>query len=95
MAVLAAVNASTPVKEAELVLNAAVTPLGNPDAVSSTVPLNGLTSVIAMVSLAVLPGRIFSVAGKDVSVKLPAVLTVRPTLTVEISEPEVPVMLIV
>ncbi len=92
---LAAVSVSTPDEEAELVLNAAVTPLGSPEAVSNTVPLNGLTSVIAMVSVAVLPGRICNEEGEGASVKLPAVFTVRPTLALEVSEPEVPVMLIV
>lgn len=92
---LVAVSVNTPVKEAELVLNAAVTPFGNPDAVSSTVPLNGLTSVIAIVSVAVLPGRICKVAGEGASVKLPAVFTVRPMLALDVSVPEVPVMLIV
>lgn len=92
---LAAVSVSTPVIVAELVLNDAVTPVGNPDAVNKTLPLNGLTSVIAMVSVAVYPGRIFRVAGDGASVKLPAVFTVRPTSVVEVSEPEVPVMVIV
>ena len=78
-----------------MVLNAAVTPLGNPDAVNNTLPLNGLTSVIVMVSVAVLPGRICKVAGEGASVKFPAVLTVRPTLVLDVSVPEVPVMLIV
>lgn len=92
---LVAVSVITPVKDAEFVLNAAVTPLGSPEAVSKTVPLNGLTSVIAMVSVAVLPGRICNVAGEGASAKLPAVFTVRPTLALEVSEPEVPVILIV
>jgi hypothetical protein len=54
VAVLVAVNVSTLVLVAGLVANAAVTPLGRPDAARVTLPVNPPTSVTVMVSVAVL-----------------------------------------
>ena len=55
-------------------LKAAVTPVGMPDAVNATLPVNGLTSVTVMVSVALAPAPTDSVAAEGFSVKLP-----RPT----------------
>jgi hypothetical protein len=52
---LLAVSVSTLVLVAGLVANAAVTPLGKPDAVRVTDPENGLTSVTVMVSVPLAP----------------------------------------
>lgn len=55
VAVLLAVRVSTLVPVAGLAPNAAVTPLGKPDAARVTLPVNPPTSVTVMVSVAVLP----------------------------------------
>jgi hypothetical protein len=55
VAVLLAVSVRTLDPVTGLAPNAAVTPLGNPDAARVTLPENGLTSVIEMVSVALLP----------------------------------------
>jgi hypothetical protein len=52
---LLAVSVSTLVEVTGLVANAAVTPLGKPDAVRVTDPENGLTSVTVMVSVPLAP----------------------------------------
>jgi hypothetical protein len=52
---LLAVSVSTLVEVAGLVANAAVTPLGKPDAARATDPENGLTSVTVMVSVPLAP----------------------------------------
>jgi hypothetical protein len=54
-----------------LVANAAVTPVGSPDAARVTLPANGLTSVTVMVSVAVLPRATDVEATDGLSVKLP------------------------
>lgn len=54
-AVLAAENVTALVSVAGLVPNVAVTPVGSPDAARVTLPANGLTSVMAIVSVALLP----------------------------------------
>ena len=53
-----------------LVPNAAVTPLGNPDAASVTLPMNPSTSVTLMESVAVLPWVTDRVDAEGASVKL-------------------------
>jgi len=53
--VLATVNVSTLVLVVGLVANAAVTPVGRPDAARVTLPLNGLTSVTVIVSVPFAP----------------------------------------
>ena len=51
VAVLLAFSVSTLVDVAGFVANEAVTPAGNPDAASVTLPANGLTSVTVIVSV--------------------------------------------
>jgi len=55
VAVPLAVSVSTLLPVVGLVPNAAVTPLGNPEAARVTLPANGLTSVTVIVSVALLP----------------------------------------
>lgn len=55
VAELLAVNVSTLVPVVGLVPNAAVTPVGRPDAARVTLPVNPPTSVTVMVSVAVVP----------------------------------------
>ena len=55
VAVLLAVKVRTLVLVVGLVANAAVTPVGRPDAARVTLPLNGLTSVTVMVSVPFAP----------------------------------------
>jgi hypothetical protein len=57
VAVLLAVSVSTLVVVVGLVANAAVTPVGSPDAARVTLPVNGLTSVTVMVSVPLRPER--------------------------------------
>jgi hypothetical protein len=80
-----------------LVPNAAVTPLGNPDAASATLPVKPPTSVTVIVSVALLPCGTDRVDADGASVKLGGVLatTVRATVAVSVREPEVPVMVTV
>jgi hypothetical protein len=73
VAVLLAVNVITLEAVAGLVPNAAVTPVGNPDAARVTLPENGLTSVIEIVSVAVLPWVTEREEADGVSLKLPVV----------------------
>jgi hypothetical protein len=92
VAVLLAVNVSTLVPVVGFVPNAAVTPPGSPEAARATLPVNGLTSITVMVSVALLPGLIDSVLADGFSVKLPPVVTVRAMVVVLLIVPEVPVM---
>lgn len=75
----------------------AVTPVGNPEAASVTEPLNELISAMLIVSILLEPAAIDSVAAEGVSEKLPAdeAVTVRAMVVDAVSEPEVPVMVIV
>jgi hypothetical protein len=68
VAVLLAVNVTTLVAVAGLVPNVAVTPLGRPEAVSDTLPVNPPTSVTAIESVPLLPWAIVSAVGVGVSV---------------------------
>ena len=63
VAVLLAVNVRTLDVVEEAGLNEAVTPLGRPDAVNDTLPVNPPTSVTVIVSVAVLPWVTDRVAG--------------------------------
>ena len=65
-----AVRVSTLDPVVGLVPNAAVTPLGRPDAASVTLPANGLTSATVMVSVPLLPWAMDSADAEAESVKL-------------------------
>jgi hypothetical protein len=56
----------------EVGLKAAVTPVGMPDAVKATLPVNGATSVTVMVSVPLAPAATVRVAAEGFSVKLPS-----------------------
>lgn len=66
-----AVKVSTLLPVVGLVPKTAVTPLGNPDTARVTLPVNGLTSVTVMVSVALEPSEIASADTEGFSVKLP------------------------
>jgi hypothetical protein len=59
------------------VANAAVTPLGRPDAARVTLPVNGLTSVTVMVSVPLRLVATDRVDADGLSVKLPQMMTTR------------------
>jgi hypothetical protein len=79
-----------------LEVNEALTPLGRPEAARVTEPLKGLTSVTEMVSVPLVPCAIDKVEADGASLKLPVegAVTVKLMLVVALSEPEVPVMVI-
>ena len=97
VAVLAAVSVRVPIEVDGLEAQAAVTPVGRPEAASVTEPLNGLTSVILIVSTLLEPAAIDRVAAEGVSEKLPAAeaVTVSAMVVDAVSVPEVPVMVMV
>jgi hypothetical protein len=70
VAVELAVRVSTLLPVVGLVPNAAVTPLGNPDAARVTLPLNPFTSVTVMVLVPLLPWVTVRLLGESESVKL-------------------------
>ena len=70
VAVLLAVSVSTLDPVVGLVLNAAVTPLGRPDAARVTLPVNPFTSVTVIVLVPLLPCVIVRLLGESESVKL-------------------------
>jgi hypothetical protein len=70
VAVLLAVNVSTLVPVVGFVPNVAVTPLGRPDAVRVTLPLNPPASFTVMVLVPLLPCVIDRLPGESESVKL-------------------------
>jgi hypothetical protein len=70
VAVLLAVRVSTLVPVVGFVPNAAVTPLGRPDAASVTLPVNPFTSVTVMVLVPLPPWVIDRLLGESESVKL-------------------------
>jgi len=70
-AVALTVNVRILVAVAGLVPNAAVTPAGRPDAARLTLPVNGLTSVTAIVSVPLAPWTIERADAEGVSLKLP------------------------
>jgi len=96
-AVALAVRVSTLEPVVGLVPNAAVTPVGRPDAARVTLPAKGLTSVTVIVSVPLAPWAIDSVDAEGLSVKLPvlAAVTVSAIVVVAVSVPEVPVMVTV
>jgi len=95
-AALLAVSVSTLEVVEDAGLNAAVTPLGMPDALKVTLPANGLTSVTVIVSVPLEPAAIDSVVAEGFSVKLPVTeVTVSVKVVVAFSVPEVPVTVIV
>ena len=97
VAALLAVRVITLLPVAGLAAKAAVTPFGNPDAAKATLPVNPPRSVILMVSVALLPCETDRVDADGASVKLGGVLaaTVKATVVVSVSEPEVPVIVTV
>jgi hypothetical protein len=97
VAVALAVSVSTLLPVVGLVPNAAVTPLGKPDAARVTLPAKGLTSVTVIVSVPLLPWVMVSEAAERESVKLPvpAALTVSAMVVVAVTLPEVPVIVTV
>jgi hypothetical protein len=81
-----------------LVPKLAVTPLGSPEAARVTAPLNGLTSVTEMVSVALALLAIDSVEAEGASEKLPVgvvPVTVRAMVVLALNEPDVPEMMMV
>lgn len=95
-AVLLAVSVSTLEVVEDVGLNAAVTPVGRPDAEKDTLPVKGLISVTVIVSVPLAPAAIESVGADAFNVKPPVTeVTVRATVVVEVSEPEVPVIVTV
>jgi len=70
VAVALAVSVSTLVPVVGFVPNAAVTPLGRPDAASVTLPVNPPTSVTVMVLVPLLPCVTVTLLGESESVKL-------------------------
>ena len=84
VAVALAVSVSTLVPVVGLMPNAAVTPLGRPDAASVTLPVNPFTSVTVMVLVPLLPWVTDRPLGESESVKLavaaPASVLIRPVV---------------
>lgn len=78
-------------------LKAAVTPLGMPDAVKATMPVNPPVSATVIVSVALLPCVTVSVGAEGLRLKPDVVLRVTLTamLTEALKVPEVPVMVTV
>lgn len=95
VAALLAVNVTTLLPVTGLVPNAAVTPLGKPDAASVTVPVKPFKSVTVIVSVALEPGVTETVAAEAVSLKLDAAVTVSAIVVDAVSVPDVPVMVTV
>ena len=91
-AVLPAVSVSTLVPVVGLVPKAAVTPAGNVDAASVTLPVNPLRSVTAMVSVPLELGAIERDVAEGAIVKLGAAVTISEKVVVAVSVPEVQVM---
>jgi hypothetical protein len=95
VAVPLAVSVSTLLPVVGFVPNAAVRPLGNPEAASVTLPLNPFCPVTVMVDVAELPRTTVSEVGEAAIVKLGAGLTVTATVVVALRLPEVPLMVTV
>ena len=89
-----AVNVSTLLPVVGLVAKAAVTPLGRPEAASVTLPVNPFWPVTVMVDFPEAPWATVSEAGEAPRVKLGAGI-VRASVVEAVSEPEVPLMVIV
>ena len=98
VAVLLAVSVSTLLPVVGLVPNAAVTPLGSPDAARVTLPVNPPTSVTVIVSVALEPALCNRQSGRRWfdSVKPPVgEVTVSAMVVVAVTVPEVPVIVTV
>jgi len=95
VAVLLAVSVNPLLPVVGFVANAAVTPLGSPDAPRVTLPVNPPTSVTVIVSVALLPGVIDRLAADGASVKPAVGLTVSAMVVVAVVLPDVPVMVTV
>lgn len=93
----ATVKVTTLVVVAGFVPKAAVTPVGKPVAANVTLPANGLTSVIVMVSVPLAPCAIESEVAEGFSVKLPvaAAFTVKAIVVDAVKLPLVPVIVTV
>ena len=79
----------------EVGLNEAVTPVGMPEAVNATLPVNVPVSFTVMVSVPLAPRATVNAVAEGVSVKPEAGGTVSVTIVVTgVSVPEVPVMVI-
>jgi hypothetical protein len=95
VAELLAVSVSTLLPVVGLVANAAVTPLGIPDAVRVTAPVNPPASITLIVSVPPAFRPIVSAAAEGASVKLPPVpVTVSEIVVVDVSVPEVQLIVI-
>lgn len=92
-----AASVSTLLPVVGLVPKTAVTPLGSPDAARVTLPVNGLTSVTVMVSVALVPSEIDNAVAEGLSVKLPGFLatTVRAMVVETDRQPDFPVIVTV
>jgi hypothetical protein len=97
VAVLLAVNVSRLEPVVGLVPKAAVTPLGIPDAVRVTAPVNPPTSVTLMVSVPPASRAMVNADAEGARVKdpVPAAFTVSAMVVVALNVPEVPVMMTV
>jgi hypothetical protein len=93
VAVLLAVSVSVLVLVALAGLNDALTPLGRPEAVKLTLPVNPFCGVTVMVLVPLVPCTTVKLPGEDDSVKFGtgAALTVTETVAVLLRLPEVPV----
>lgn len=92
VAPLPAVSVSTLYVAAGLGVKDAVTPLGRPEADKVTWPANWFAPFTMMVLLTEPPRLAVTLPGEDESVKLGGAVTVRATVVVAVSAPEVPVM---
>ena len=95
VAVPLAVNVSVLVVVVEAGLNAAVTPLGNPDADKLTLPLKPFTGLTVTVSAPLAPCVMLTLFGDADRLKSGAAFTVRLTVVVWVRLPEVPVIVTV
>jgi hypothetical protein len=93
VAVALAVNVSVLVLVAGFGLNAAVTPVGRPDAENVTVPLNPFKGVIVILLVAVLPSITLTAAGEAARVN--AGVTFSAIVVVCVRLPDVPVIVTV
>jgi hypothetical protein len=93
-AVLAAVRVSVPLPDLTAP-RVAVTPFGNPDAASATVPVKPEISVMAMLPAPLAPGVTLKVVGVTASVKVGCGTMVRAMVTLAVRLPDVPVMVTV
>ena len=96
-AVLLAVSVSTLELVEDVGLKEAVTPLGRPEAVKATLPVNPPISVTAMVSVPLAPCATVRVdaEGLRLNPEVVLALTVRAMVVVAVVLPEVPVMVTV